>query len=728
MLVIAVAALVAFQCPDGSPPPCRQAATFAGRAAPSLALNDNTWLVLPFENTTRAADAELIRQASVSQLYGEMSGWTGVRVISDDRVADLVSQLAAAQRERPGLESAIGLARRAGAGRIVLGGYLAVGGRATITAKVYDTRTQRELRVVRQTLSGYLAPAALDSLTTVFARLARGILDLPAGSRNASAGVGTMSADAFRAYAAGMDAFNRIAIDSARILLHRAITLDSNYALAHLQLWRLTPDTIERRPHLEAAIRLAASLPPRARDLVEGTAAGLRRDRPALCRAAQRLVDSDSGDAEGWAMLSGCHFDFETVSENGRPRQRGDWNLATGAAERAYALSPTVVYSINAIIGVLQPVSYFVCFPATAGTCPADRYYRVSLLPSGDSLTVAFNLWRDVKHAPPDHAPAAVAAANVRYRRLLAVCERLAQATDTWIAHFITGQAASTAGDYRTADAHFGRGIPTTTDTAFGNRAIYVRRRFETALALEKDSALNAWADTLFARTDAPAQYRSMMGHLGENSDTTPGLRQNAVFRRIFVGIVPDDFDTLLARITARTAGTTRDEVYQGAALAGFHLGYRGAALDTAARHPLKRYQAWFARGNVPRARSALDEFDRALTARDEHTPDDGGWLFSAESRLELGDSAVALERLQEFARRWGLGFQDAYIVELRAYQSLTARLWGRTWLLYGDLAAARSSPASARRAYRMVVALWGRGDDLVQPMVARARAYLAQQ
>src|SRR5437868_3330474 len=109
MLLVAVATLLAVQCPDGSPPPCRTTTSVPGRAAPAMALNDNTWLVLPFENTARAANAELIRQASVSQLSGELSRWSGVRVISDDRVADLMQQLPQAQRDRPGLESALGL-------------------------------------------------------------------------------------------------------------------------------------------------------------------------------------------------------------------------------------------------------------------------------------------------------------------------------------------------------------------------------------------------------------------------------------------------------------------------------------------------------------------------------------------------------------------------------------------------------------------------------------------
>ena len=142
----------------------------------------------------------------------------------------------------------------------------------------------------------------------------------------------------------------------------------------------------------------------------------------------------------------------------------------------------------------------------------------------------------------------------------------------------------------------------------------------------------------------------------------------------------------------------------------------------------MKRYQAWFARGDVPKARAALAEFDRDLVRRDEGTPDDGGWLFSAESHLELGDSAVALERMQEFGRRWvTASLQDPYIIEMRFILSTTPRLWGRAWMQYGDLAMARGAPAHARRAYKMVVGLWEHGDPVVQPFVTKAKAALAQ-
>ena len=51
----AVAGPLRAQCPDGSPPPCRGAAP---ARRPNPPLDERTWIVVPFENVTRAADIE----------------------------------------------------------------------------------------------------------------------------------------------------------------------------------------------------------------------------------------------------------------------------------------------------------------------------------------------------------------------------------------------------------------------------------------------------------------------------------------------------------------------------------------------------------------------------------------------------------------------------------------------------------------------------------------------
>ena len=79
---------------------------------------------------------------------------------------------------------------------------------------------------------------------------------------------------------------------------------------------------------------------------------------------------------------------------------------------------------------------------------------------------------------------------------------------------------------------------------------------------------------------------------------------------------------------------------------------------------------------------------------------------------------------MQRFARLWpGYSLNDGNLWRLGSAVPVV----GRAWLLYADLAMARGARDEARRGYRFVVGLWEHGDAPVQPLVARARAALAQ-
>jgi tetratricopeptide (TPR) repeat protein len=316
-----------------------------------------------------------------------------------------------------------------------------------------------------------------------------------------------------------------------------------------------------------------------------------------------------------------------------------------------------------------------------------------------------------------------------RLRRQERVIQRVVAINpDSRIVNNAMAQVSLAAGDLEQAASYFGRGTASSFDTLALNRGLYLQHRLELALAVERIDEMRAYADSCFARLpNGLGQYRSMLGRLSEAGDTSASGRVLTTWRAVLTGVVPPGFEQYEQGIAATLTGPQRDDFLQLTTLAGFHMRHTGPALDTAAQHPLKRYQAWFARGDMAKARAALSEFDRELLVRHPNTPDDGGWLFDAEAYLDLGDTATAYARMQEFGRRWGTSIQGAYILETRYFQSTTPRLWGRAWLLYGDLAMARHQNTDAQRAYRMVVGLWETGEPPVQPMVARARAALAQ-
>lgn len=139
---------------------------------------------------------------------------------------------------------------------------------------------------------------------------------------------------------------------------------------------------------------------------------------------------------------------------------------------------------------------------------------------------------------------------------------------------------------------------------------------------------------------------------------------------------------------------------------------------QTAALHPYQLFQVRLTSGDTTGARELLRGMDRQLELGAPSHP----WLgvehvFVAESYLEVGDSAAALERLRDFVRKFPhstLAIAEAYLIP-------------RVWVRYGDLAYALHQREDAIRAYRFLSELWADADPAYQPTARRARARLAE-
>src|ERR1051326_3731876 len=154
LLVLSSARSIAQQCADGSPPPCatpvRPGASAERRVDPPL--DDRTWIVVPFNNVTRAPDVDYLRDASVNLLYLDLAKWTDIRVIDDARVADLIREVPGARAIPVSFDAAMAMAKRAGAGRLVMGNVIKQGSRTTIAAKVFDVKKGTVIRSPQQDL------------------------------------------------------------------------------------------------------------------------------------------------------------------------------------------------------------------------------------------------------------------------------------------------------------------------------------------------------------------------------------------------------------------------------------------------------------------------------------------------------------------------------------------------------------------------------------------------
>lgn len=716
------------QCADGSAPPCRVARV----AVADRPLDDRNWLVLPFDNVARDPSLDVFREASVTLLYSAMSEWSDIRVVDDMRVADLMRGIPA--NTRLGQDAAFDMARRVGAGKVVMGTLIKEGQRTRIQAAVFDVRRAQRLR------SPSVLTVGTDSLSTVFAGLAQQVLAVAAPLGVALNEVGTQSTEALRAYAAGLEAERRMASDSAVLHYRRAVVLDSTFALAHYHLAVTLNDVPEVAPAtiqaaLDAAQRHARRLPRRERGQI-----AVRRapDARAGCAIVDQMLGADSTDAWAWWWHGNCRL-LSVPNDSNRLRARlavdnariADWR-------RAIALDTTFYAPVQAVVSLLN--NRFEC-RAPVAPCPEQDWYEPYAVVSGDTLI--YRLHRPYVESRAYHATAEAVDARRRRtemaRSLLSAF--LVSNPNHPGAHFALADRLVRLGDLDAAERELGAALGMTR-LREGKRVYYVAR-FNLELIRKRPSFASAFADSVYEDPTARVspQPASIVGRYSMEAEAVHRGNDSLIAMRkawlpVFAGALPPDWDRLVDRF-ARAYGTTaapNSRAYSEEAarslsyLVAFKMRKYRPASDTAHPDPIYRFQAWFTLGDTTRARLALAESDKELDARPREARDDGAWAFNGESHVLLADSAAALSRLRDFVERWPRVF-DTSVPVLMSERGFPMnnfqRGMGRVWLLYADLAAAAGSKDEARQAYQFVVDLWKNGDAPVQPFVARARAAL---
>lgn len=739
---LALAPAARAQCPDGTPPPCRRPATAATRrAAPPL--DDHTWIVLPFENVARVPDVDWLREASVNLLYLDLSRWQDIRVIDDERVADLMrevpSQRAGAQLS---LETGLAVARRAGAGKLVMGDLLKIGSRTQVVAKVFDVRSGQRLRTIRE------ETPFPDSIMIVFGRLARGILQVEPPPGTDVGALGTARIEAYQAYLSGVAALNRWRLAEARDHFARALTSDSAFALAHYKLaivigWESPSDTT-RRVHAEAAGRLGRTLPARERALIAGTLAQSRGAWGDACVIYDRLIAADSSDVEAWYNLGECEYHDPSVDrvegDSTRLRFHSSWNRSLRAFERALELDPSNHLAFQHIQDALTSSRRNGCIQIVGNRCLNSVVGAVQR--AGDSLVTIPVTQTDAGMALRRQLDAA--ARNGSARANLLEAQRQAQ---RWLdagpaeprAVIANGRIWLRLGQPDSADRYFARSA---LDGSF-ERTRYATDRLELAMKLDRWTEAHRLADSmitalrggtsaeLITRGGVEAVFGRFDGlDLFITSQITapaPILRYFSRIARATAGAASIDSLLPTERAWAAQAGFRNQIAVVVGLASAWTLRARTPAdfplTDTATADPYLRMVSFAALGDVGRTRAAIEVFEEAVPGLAPEGSDPGAWIVAAEARLLIADTAAALRHLERFA----LGWRSAPFAELVQFPVFSGTSWARGFLLFGDLAEARGQRDVALVAYRRALALRHNYDPELAPQAERARAALAR-
>ena len=742
----------AAQCPDGSPPPCRSrtvAAATPRRTNPPL--DERTWIVVPFDNLARAQDVDWMRTAAVNLLYLDMSRWRDIKVIDDERVADLLRETPEARSAATlSLNAGLAVARRAGAGRLVMGDLLKVGTRTRITAKVFNVGSGQRVRSVSEETS------VADSVMALFGKLAQRILNVaPPQGANIGA-LGTSSVDAYQEYLAGIQALNGFELREARRRLERALELDSTFALAHYKLaltlgWSAPGDPLQSR-HAEAAARLMVGLPQRERSLITGQLHQTMGNWTDACQTYGEMLSSDTLDVEALYGLGECLFHDATLSpdpaDTTRFRFRGNWQQSIRAFERVLELDPQYHLAYQHIIDALVAERQNATRCAETARGHQCRQFTAYLMRTGDSV-----------HATPVDARADTAALRRQGERFIQTAARRRNLTaalevaERWVraapdeprAHNALAHVLLLQGHIVRANEAMSRATESTSLVEELRRAF---QRMEIAYKLGRPAEAIRLYDSL-RTSDMPipnstirignaiAGYGPIFGRMvefdslllrGMTSANAPAAVITYQQRAIRAALGGPAHDSLAAneranfdRVAAQR-GTAAATTSIGASLM-FALQMPRAswpALDTTVRDPKLRPALALSRGDTAalrRAANALDSILRSIVATGNS--DTVYAVVAADAYLALRDTTAAL-RLVRFAI-------DS-VAPLAVYfplnsQGFTAAAFApRLMLLRAELAAARGHRDEARVWYDRFLEAWATTNPEFQPVVQRAR------
>ena len=753
MVAWALAALLAAgtldaQCPDGTPPPCRSAAqpSAARRANPQL--NERSWIVVPFANATRTPDLDWLRDASVNLLSLDLSRWTDISVVDDKHVADLL-------REQPStkgtqaltLNDGLALARRAGAGRLVMGDFYKQGKGARVVANVFDVKTNARLR------SATAQTADADSLLTLFGHLARGALDVPPPLDGHVGAPGTTRLDAYHAYRDGVRALYRFELPEARAGLRRALALDSTFALAHLNLAmvqefsELSADRDTARVHAKAAQAFGAALPARERTLIAAAVAATSDNYNHACELLAPLVQRDSTDVQALYAFGDCTYHDSTViappADTMVGRYRWGWNTSLRTLTRVLELDPTFHIAFEHILDILSRAVAGGCVRRSA-TAPCEEWRAaVRRDERGDSLLMEPIQWGG---SGADRWFRQLGEMT-RDRPMKANLARAQQIAESWAAANPNGERAQFAlarvrlaqGDVRGAAAHLARVQTSARSDAFNELLV----RMEVAAKVGHGAEARAWLDSVEKAVPVDSAKRSERGAFNLLFGRTALATSSLIARATPLGAAAIAY---AREVPLVVAGVPRASA--GAAEAAY-LASLGDTMACGNVCRVGRLQAtlWFA----PRiARPAgsnwafINKDDRSSTTRfllngdtvalrratrvsdsTAHANVQMGWadnnrgVYAAEGYLALHDTAAALASARFYVDTamavspWTMFLVNGMYAPV---------LWPRMMLLRADLAAARGFPDEARVWYARVLDLWADADADLQPTVMRIR------
>jgi serine/threonine-protein kinase len=342
--------------------------------------DQNMMAVVPFRVSTADPALHYLREGMLDLLAAKLTGEGGMRATDPRQLLDAWRRAGGSETNELPREDALLLARRLGAGRLLLGDVVGTPTRLVITASLLGS--SRGDSIVKVNVEG-----PPDSLAWLVDRLAATLLaETSAEGASRSPSLTSTSLPALRAYLDGQSKLRRVDVVGAAKDFERALDTDSTFALAALGLrmassWYGDPTLQERG--LQAAWRERSRLSQRDQALLVAVA-GPRYPAPPttqeLLAARQRYLAMAPDRADAWYLLGDHVFHYGWVLNVPNPEER-----ALESFRRASEIDSTYV------VGYLHALPLAITI---GDTVAARRFERLRLAGDTSSFWLTLHRWQ----------------------------------------------------------------------------------------------------------------------------------------------------------------------------------------------------------------------------------------------------------------------------------------------------------------------------------------------
>jgi len=335
--------------------------------------------VVPFRVATADPALHYLREGMLDLLAAKLTGEGGMRATDPRQLLDAWRRAGGTESSELPRDDALALARRLGAGRLLLGDVVGTPNRIVLTASLLES-------VRGDSIAKLSVEGPPDSLAWLVDRLASRLLaETSAEGASRSANLTSTSLPALRAYLDGQTKMRRVDVFGAAKDFERALDADSTFALAALGLRMASSwygdGTLQQRG-LDIAWRERARLSQRDQALLLAIGGPRYPEAPTareLLEARERYLGVAPDRADAWYLLGDHVFHYGWVLDVPNPEER-----ALESFRRASEIDSSYV------VGYLHALPLALSLGDTAA---ARRFERLRLASDTSKFWLVLHRW-----------------------------------------------------------------------------------------------------------------------------------------------------------------------------------------------------------------------------------------------------------------------------------------------------------------------------------------------